>query len=653
MEIKDSDDITWQDLPKIESPFFAFHHIKDAILLDEVDKIHGLSDILFKMREFIQEAQLSEIKSDLESGWFYLVSDNPTSPQFQLIEPKEGEKQGEVKDVKIIASDVFFNKHVINRLRYPTSLYLDSKSKKEPDLDTHADSAGAKRQDRLDVPARSPAPHDQGTVAASTAGVIAKHALDIACRDADGSPACRYPYTVTLADGTTRSGKLNPQGKAHLEDLPEGSVEVAVGPEFDEGAIEETRTAIQRVLAGIIAREKEKAAKIEAELQEKGLLGKSLAYAKAYEQGGAKALWGMLKSLNEFSELISPLVHLENAAGAAWGAWKYSDDAAQWERFKQGFEDAEFKELVDVLGFDPRSITKEKLAQAMAMANFIMDDGPTHELLVTFAEDFVKAQHSLELTETGGGLAMNVAVDILITALTLGAGAALVAASRLQRFSKLIGPLIKPLKKMAELLKRKAGRKKASASTGDHVDLELGKPENGKIESPGDSTTMRAGGRAPDNQLSISASTTDNFVDASSGLSKRQAALLEKLTQPGTSTAVRKSDVSLNDLAALTEHTGNEFGMFTLGSQRTVIRGYSNDLGLSENQIFDYALSGHRFSGHTHPGITNTVLTPSAGDTNVLRLFNEMDTQRKSVILNSQGDFRVFSSNPFDDMFGF
>ena len=171
---------------------------------------------------------------------------------------------------------------------------------------------------------------------------------------------------------------------------------------------------------------------------------------------------------------------------------------------------------------------------------------------------------------------------------------------------------------------------------------------------PSEKTSTLSGREViPDKQLSISASTTDNFVDASSELSKRQAALLEQLTQPGTSTVIKKSDVSLNDLAALTKHTGNEFGMFTFGSQRTVIRGYSNDLGLSENQIFDFALSGHRFSGHTHPGITNTVLTPSTGDTNVLRLFNEMDTQRKSVILNSQGDFRVFSSNPFDDMFGF
>ncbi|MEJ2694152.1 MAG: hypothetical protein P8166_14200, partial [Candidatus Thiodiazotropha sp.] len=91
MEIKDKLDITWHDLPKIESHFFAFRDVKDAILRGQVSDIHGLSNLLFEMSEVIQEAQLNKIERHLDTGWLYLVKDDPSSPQFQLVGPKEGE----------------------------------------------------------------------------------------------------------------------------------------------------------------------------------------------------------------------------------------------------------------------------------------------------------------------------------------------------------------------------------------------------------------------------------------------------------------------------------------------------------------------------------------------------------------------------------
>jgi hypothetical protein len=139
MKIKKHDDITWHDLPKIESHFFAFSDVKDSILRGQVNDIHGLGNLLFEMREFRQEAQLNKIERHLETGWLYLMKDDPISPQFQLIEPKEGEKQGEVKEVRIL-EDVFYNEHLVNKLRYPTSLYINPKSKKNTDLDTNAES---------------------------------------------------------------------------------------------------------------------------------------------------------------------------------------------------------------------------------------------------------------------------------------------------------------------------------------------------------------------------------------------------------------------------------------------------------------------------------------------------------------------------------
>ena len=108
----------------------------------------------------------------------------------------------------------------------------------------------------------------------------------------------------------------------------------------------------------------------------------------------------------------------------------------------------------------------------------------------------------------------------------------------------------------------------------------------------------------------------------------------------------------MGDLAALTRSTGDEFGMFTLAGRRAVYRGTSTNLGLSEDQIIRHALEGWRFSGHTHPGVMSAATNASSGDRAALALFEEMGTQKKSVVLNSNGEFRTFTQDLFNDMFG-
>jgi len=70
-----------------------------------------------------------------------------------------------------------------------------------------------------------------------------------------------------------------------------------------------------------------------------------------------------------------------------------------------------------------------------------------------------------------------------------------------------------------------------------------------------------------------------------------------------------------------------------------------------EQQIIDLALKGWRFSGHTHPGITRTVLWASNPDRLTLQLFREVSGQHRSVILNSAGQYQKFTPNIYDDIF--
>lgn len=121
-------------------------------------------------------------------------------------------------------------------------------------------------------------------------------------------------------------------------------------------------------------------------------------------------------------------------------------------------------------------------------------------------------------------------------------------------------------------------------------------------------------------------------------LNTRQKNLLQQLLNCDSSIIVNKGDVSLNDLAALTAKTGDEFAMFTRGSQRMIIRGNANAVNINGRMAQELYNAGFKWSGHTHPGTGINVKFASEGDMHILEKFN----QTRSVILDSQGNFNVF-----------
>lgn len=124
-------------------------------------------------------------------------------------------------------------------------------------------------------------------------------------------------------------------------------------------------------------------------------------------------------------------------------------------------------------------------------------------------------------------------------------------------------------------------------------------------------------------------------------LNTRQSNLLNKLNGYDSSIIVRKKDVNLKDLAALTAKTGDEFAMFTRGSQRLIIRGGATNININGARAQELLNAGYRWSGHTHPGSGFNVKLPSEGDLYILDKFN----QSQSVIYDSNGLFNVFGGN--------
>jgi len=163
-------------------------------------------------------------------------------------------------------------------------------------------------------------------------------------------------------------------------------------------------------------------------------------------------------------------------------------------------------------------------------------------------------------------------------------------------------------------------------------------------EPPNKISTMSGGEVVPDSQTIASAS-SGNLKELlpTSSLNKRQLAIHEALTKQGAVGQFNKKSVSMTDLKAITQVTGDEYNMFTLGSQRTIIRGYGNEVSVSL-QMYDDLLQGNygRWSGHTHP--PGYSIKPGPAD----RPFLQQMGQQRSAIWGDNGHY-TFGQLPLDD----
>lgn len=120
-------------------------------------------------------------------------------------------------------------------------------------------------------------------------------------------------------------------------------------------------------------------------------------------------------------------------------------------------------------------------------------------------------------------------------------------------------------------------------------------------------------------------------------LNKRQKRLLNALSEYDSKVIVRKSEVSMKDLSALTAKTGDEFALFTKGKERLIIRGNRYSVNISEKEAKKLYKKGYKWSGHTHPGYDYNCLIASDGDTCIAKAFK----QERMVIYNSKGQYSI------------
>ena len=121
-------------------------------------------------------------------------------------------------------------------------------------------------------------------------------------------------------------------------------------------------------------------------------------------------------------------------------------------------------------------------------------------------------------------------------------------------------------------------------------------------------------------------------------LTNRQQIILDALPSYNSRTTVQKDSVNMQDLAALTAKTGDEFALFTRKGERLVVRGNGFRVEITPEEAYEMGKQGYTWSGHTHPGVDFNSLQPSGGDYAILNCFN----QENSAIYNSTGDYLIF-----------
>ena len=183
---------------------------------------------------------------------------------------------------------------------------------------------------------------------------------------------------------------------------------------------------------------------------------------------------------------------------------------------------------------------------------------------------------------------------------------------------------------------------------------QCGLPDDGDLGTRTAHPGMHAGTAQSNTARAMTRSLTSTLVMAGLGivtgfggsaeeeavsLSAKQRGILGQLARSGSQTLMHKRAVAMSDLRNLTIHTGDEFAMFTRGSQRMIMRGVNGAIPTSMMNVecaTAMAKAGWRFSGHTHT--RGFAPVGSVGDEAILRAFG----QSRSGIWSTSGNVGTF-----------
>ena len=243
-------------------------------------------------------------------------------------------------------------------------------------------------------------------------------------------------------------------GKELFCQAPPGEYKVELLRNFDESKLTTARQELKDALDAIIEHERAETAALQKIEDEQSAFSNSLDLIGNAFSGFFFSGVGLIEDIKAWSDFINPFNRFSQAINSAWNT-KSSNGKPWIESFAQNYSEAEIKDLEKALGFDPRSIKPEQLAQAYETACFIYEDAQSQTALKHFSVTYVKVQHRRELAEFSGAVIFEIVLAALLIVFTGGVGLAARAAGSIS--TKFLGLL----KKLGEALQKLSARLKS------------------------------------------------------------------------------------------------------------------------------------------------------------------------------------------------
>lgn len=292
------------------------------------------------------------------------------------------------------------------------------------------------------------------------------------------------PYLLTADQGSPIRGGLDARG-SFIQQLQANHYEAQLLADVDvDAAVASARSEMQAALDEILAAERAEAKQLRKEQDGRNLVVNYFHVRFAFGKGFFLGAWGMIKSFKEMSDLINPFNTAWNLLASAWKA-KATPQEGWYANFLNNYSAAQHEELVEALGFDPASITREKIAEAYEIACFIYEDGPSKGMLGRFAVDYAKAQNVEEIAEFSGGAAFELVLAALLFVFTGGAAVVARGATSLRHAASLkrLGNALQRLSRTLKNLKIKRKGYGKGQGTGAQT-VEVPRPKEIKAEVP-------------------------------------------------------------------------------------------------------------------------------------------------------------------------
>ena len=292
------------------------------------------------------------------------------------------------------------------------------------------------------------------------------------------------PYLLTADQGSPIRGDLDDRG-SFIQQLQANHYEARLLADVDvDAAVASARSEMQAALDEILAAERAEAKQLRKEQDGRNLVVNYFHVRFAFGKGFFLGAWGMIKSFKEMSDLINPFNTAWNMLASAWKA-KATPQEGWYANFLNNYSAAQHEELVEALGFDPASITREMIAEAYEIACFIYEDGPSKDMLGRFAVDYAKAQNVEEIAEFSGGAAFELVLAALLFVFTGGAAVVARGATSLRHAASLkrLGNALQRLSRTLKNLKIKRKGYGKGQGTGAQT-VEVPRPKEIKAEVP-------------------------------------------------------------------------------------------------------------------------------------------------------------------------